>query len=164
VGLALAATLLVAAPVVAQQTGPPQRGPIDRSQIEQRIMAQFRTLVGTELGIDSVTAGALFAVVGEMQEERRALQMRESALNRRLRGTGVYLSDQQSAEALDEFIAIKREELRLLEAEHVRLGEVLSPPQLLRFYSLREEMGERIRRLRGGERGPRGTPSGQPYE
>ncbi len=164
-GLALAATLAFAlpvctAPVAAQQVGPPQRGGIDRAQIEQRIMAQFRTLVGTELGIDSATTDAVFGVVAEMQEERRALQMRELALDRRLRGTGVFLSDEQSAEALDEFIAIKREELRLLEAEHVRLGEVLEPPQLLRFYSLREEMGERIRRLRGGERGPRGAPYG----
>jgi hypothetical protein len=127
-------------------------------------MAQFRTLVGTELGIDSVTTGALFAVVGEMQEERRALQMREFALDRRLRGTGVYLSDEQSAAALDEFIAIKREELRLLEVEHQRLDAVLSAPQLLRFYALRDEMGERIRRLRGGERGPRGAPSGELFD
>jgi hypothetical protein len=161
-GVALAATLLLGAPVAAQQPGPP-RGQMDRAQIEQRIMAQFRSLVGTELGIDSVTSDVLFAVVGEMQEERRALQMRELRLDRRLRGTGVYLSEEQSGEALEEFIAIKREELRLLEAEHGRLGEVLSPPQLLRFYALRDEMGERIRRLRGGERGPRGAPSGQPF-
>lgn len=157
-GLLLALVVGSAGALAAQQ-GPPQRGPIDREQVERRIMAQFRTLVERELGTDSVTTSALFEVVGELQDERRALQMREFRLQRRLGGTGVYLSEEQSAEALEEFMALKREELRLLEIEHERLSEVLTPPQLLRFYVLREEMGERIRRLRGGDRGPRGNDS-----
>lgn len=157
-GLLLALALGVAAPLAAQQD-PPRRGPIDREQVERRIMAQFRGLVERELGTDSATTSALFEVVGDMQEERRALQMREFRLQRRLGGTGVYLSDEQSAEALEEFMSLKREELRLLEVEHERLSEVLAPPQLLRFYVIREEMGERIRRLRGGDRGPRGNDS-----
>lgn len=162
-GLVAAALLAIgSAPLVAQQ-GPPARGSTNRAQIEHRIMMQFRTLVQNELGVDSVTTDALFGVVEAMQEDRRALRMREIALERRLDGTGVYLSEEQSVEALEEFLAIKREELRLLEAEHGRLEAVLDPGQLLRFYTLREQMGERIRRLRGGERGPRGAPSGQPF-
>lgn len=160
--LTLAVLAVGSTPLVAQQ-GPPSRGSMDRAQIESRIMTQFRTLVQNELGIDSVTTDALFGVVEAMHADRRALHIREMELERRLSGTGVYLSEQQSIEALEEFLAIKREELSLLEAEHERLEAVLDPGQLLRFYTLREQMGERIRRLRGGERGPRGAPSGQPF-
>lgn len=167
----LALTLLVtgATPLAAQQGPPSGRGStdrpqMDRTQIERRIMSQFRSLVRRELGIDSATTDALFGVVEAMQEERRALRIREIGLERRLSGTGVYLSEEQSIAALDEFLALKREELRLLEAEHARLEAVLAPGQLLRFYVLRDQMGERIRRLRGGERGPRGAPSGQPFD
>lgn len=160
--LAIAATSLAAAPLVAQQ-GPPSRGSLDRAQIEQRILSQFRVLVQRELGVDSATVDDLFGVVESMQEERRGLRTREMRLERRLDGTGIYLSEEQSIEALEEFLAIKREELRLVELEHERLEAVLEPGQLLRFYTLREQMGERIRRLRGGERGPRGAPSGQPF-
>jgi len=142
----------------AQQAGP-QRGQMERGQLERRIMAQFAQLVRRELGLDSAGAAELFVAVDEFGEERRALQMRESALQRQLRGTGVYMSDAQSTAALEEFLAIKREELRLLEAEQVRLGEVLSPPQLLRFYALREQLGQRIRRLR--EQGSRSDAAGR---
>ncbi len=158
---ALVAPLL--APPLAAQQGPPARGSMDRTQVEQRILTQFRALVQREIGVDSATVDVLFGVVESMQEERRALRTREMRLERRLDGTGIYLSEEQSTEALEEFLAIKREALRLLELEYERLEAVLEPGQLLRFYTLREQMGERIRRLRGGERGPRGAPSGQPF-
>ena len=170
IGGAAARTLLVLAiggigvfgvtPLSAQQAGP-SRGQMDRAQLERRILAQFAQLVQTELGLDSAATAGLFVVVEEFGDERRALQVREAALNRRLRGTGVYLSEEQSAAALQEFVEIKREELALLEAEHARLTEVLPAPQLLRFYTLREQMGERIRRLRG--EGPRGEGPGREF-
>lgn len=123
---------------------------LDRGQLERRVMMQFQQSVRRELALDSATAVALFEEVDAMSDERSALQRREAALGRQLRGTGVYLSETQSIEALEEFIAIKREEVRLLEVEQERLGAILSPPQLLRFYTLREELGQRIRRLRQG--------------
>jgi len=154
--LALLTLVPSAIPVAAQQQ---QRRGGDRAQLERRIMVQFTQLVQSELGIDSVATAGLFEVVEEFGQERRDLQVREARLDRQLRGTGVYLSDEQSAAAIAELIAIKREEISLLEAEQARLNEVLTPPQLLRFYVLREQMGERIRRLRG--EGPRGEAPGR---
>jgi len=163
-GLMVMAVTLAGAPAVgiaplsAQPPGP-QRSQMERAQLERRVLAQFSQIVQDELGLDSAATAGLFAVVEEFGDQRRALQMREMGLNRRLRSTGVYLSDEESSAALREFIAIKREELTLLEAEQARLAEELSPPQLLRFYALREQMGERIRRLRG--EGPRGDAPGR---
>jgi len=136
-----------------------QRGPRgDRAQLEQRIMAHFSQLVKNELGLDSAATAGLFTVVEEFGSQRRELQMREARLSRQLRGTGVYLSEEQSAAALEEVLAIKRQEVVVLEAEQERLSQVLTPAQVLRFYALREQMGERIRRLRG--EGPRGDAEG----
>jgi len=44
--------------------------------------------------------------------------------------------------------------------EQEALLEILSAPQLVRFYTLREQFGERVRNLRGGPGG--GTRGGGP--
>jgi hypothetical protein len=159
VAAAAAALLLLGAGASAALDAQVGERQMDRGQLERRVMMQFQQTVRRELGIDSAATVALFAEVDALAEERRELQRRETVLGRQLRGTGVYLSEEQSLEALAEFIAIKREEVRLLETEQERLGGILSPPQLLRFYTLREELGQRIRRLRQGG-GPRGGPGG----
>jgi len=161
-GVMAALALLVAVPgaLDAQAGGRGQsRQDGDRAQLERRVMQQFQATVSNELGLDSAGAVALFGVVDSMQEERRALGMRERQLQRQLSGTGVYLSEEQSAQALAELLSIKEEEVRLLRVETERLQQIVTAPQVLRFYTLREEMGERIRRLRSG---PGGGPPGGP--
>ena len=52
------------------------------------------------------------------------------------------------------------QEARLGQTEQDKLLEVLTPVQVLRFQAMREEMGQRIRRLRG--MGPGGLPAWDP--
>ena len=161
VAVAAAALVLLGAGEPAALDAQVGERQMDRGQLERRVMMQFQQTVRGELGIDSATTVALFAEVDALAEERRELQRREAVLGRQLRGTGVYLSEEQSLDALAEFIAIRREEVRLLEIEQERLGAILSPPQLLRFYTLREELGERIQRLRRGVGPGAGRGAGQ---
>jgi Spy/CpxP family protein refolding chaperone len=63
----------------------------------------------------------------------------------------------EARELLDRMQELREEETRLSEREQTQLLEFLTPGQVLRFQALREEMGQRIRRLRGG--GP-GGPGG----
>jgi hypothetical protein len=66
------------------------------------------------------------------------------------------LSEERAREILDDMARLAREEAALLVDEQASLLEILSPPQVVRLYSLRERLGRRIREL-GGRR-PGGGP------
>lgn len=152
--LFVAGALLAAThtPVSAQVRRPPARQELER-QIQQR----FQQRVRQELGLSVDEARELAGMVEGFQEQRRELVRREMALRMTLRGTGALLSDAAALEALEEMAAVQEEEARLLRAEQERLLDTLSAPQVLRFYTLRAELAERIRRIQRGGAGPPGV-------
>jgi Spy/CpxP family protein refolding chaperone len=126
--------------------------------MERAIRERFETMVWRELGLDEGQREALAAAVQEFREPRRDVSQRQVRLERRLAGTGALLSEDQAREVLAELVAVKRAEVELLAREQERLLEVLTPPQLVRFYTLREQLGRRIRRLRENRPGGGGPP------
>lgn len=76
--------------------------------------------------------------------------------------------DEAAAALLRRLSELRQEESALFEEEQAALLEVLTPTQVLRLQALREEMGRRIRALRGGDPsdrprrpgGPRGNVDG----
>jgi Spy/CpxP family protein refolding chaperone len=129
--------------------------------MEREVQRRFQERVRRELGLDDEQARALAQAVTAFQDERRSLLQREARLRQRLRSTGPLLSDDEAGEVLEEMAALQVEEARLLQREQARLLEVLTAPQAVRFYTLRAELGERVRRLRGGGGpGPGGGPAG----
>lgn len=141
----------VPAPAQAQQ-GPPGRG--DRPALEREIRERFHAMVQRELGLDDASLAAMNGVLEELQEERRALNMRQRELRRELNSSATLLSEDQARDALDELIAVRADEVALMRRETDRLLAILSPPQLVRFYTLREQFADRVRQLR--MRRPRG--------
>lgn len=148
-GVLLAGTLLLAAaPIQAQVRpgGPPTEA---RERLERQVRERFESLIQEELGIDESTATALREVVDGFAGDRRALSQRQNELRRGMRSSGTLFEASEAQAVLDELIAVQRDEVDLLEREQEALLTILSPPQLVRFYTLRERFGERVRNLRG---------------
>ena len=160
VWMLLAAPLVLSsAPVLAQ--GRPGGPPTERRQrLESQVRERFEALIRTELGIDEATSVALREVVDRFSGDRRALSQRQQQLRRRLRSSGSLLDAGEAQGVLDELVAVQQAEVDLLTLEQGALLEILSAPQLVRFYTLREQFGERVRNLRGGPGG--GTRGGGP--
>lgn len=163
----IAATATLASPSVSMaqvRGGGAQRGP-DRMQIEQRLQARFGQLVQRELALASDEQSRLAGVIRSFDQERRELARRKAAIQVRLGGRGVLdpqsrgaplLPDDQARAILREMEAIREAEFQLLGREHEALLTVLTPPQLVRFFALREDLSRRVRRLTGAPEPGRG--------
>jgi hypothetical protein len=155
----IAVLALLPAPVLAQQR---QRPP--RAEIEQRIRQRFGEQVRRELDLTEEQVTAVQQVEASFQEQRRALVTRETALRRQLRRDDDARTEEQARALLQEMAAVRADEARLFRAEMDALLGTLSADQVLRFYELRDDLLERVRRLRQGSNdgrgrdGPRGGP------
>lgn len=128
-----------------------------RERLEAQVRARFNALVQRELGLDDAALERLDATLSALQEERRALGIRQRQLRRRMASTGALLSEDEARAVLDQVVTVQEEELGLLRREQERLLEVLTAPQLVRFYTLRERFADRVRELRRRRSGG-GTP------
>lgn len=141
----------------AQQRRPGERP--ERNRMEEQVRQRFQQMVIRELGLDQDTGEELDRVVEAFHEPRRELAMRQRQLQRRMSRTGVLLQEREAEDVLAEMATIKREEAELLAREQEALLRILNPPQVVRLYTLREELGRRIRQLREGRPGgPPGMP------
>jgi Spy/CpxP family protein refolding chaperone len=156
--LALAATTaaalaIAALPALAQQRGDPgRRGPEAREQLEQRIRAQMGRMMRERLDLTEQQAEVLAQVVQGFDERRRELFREEQATRRRV---GELLDEREPDEAeaaalVARMAELRRSEAQLFTEEQQALSEVLSPMQVLELHELREQIGRRIRALRGG--------------
>jgi Spy/CpxP family protein refolding chaperone len=123
----------------------------DRTELERRVRARFGEMVRQRLDLNDEQARHLSETVQSFQEDRSQLFREEQALRRRVEA--VLLEgdpDAEEAQALvDRMQELRLEEARLFQREQQALLEFLTPTQLLRFHALREQMGQRIRQLRG---------------
>jgi len=155
-GILALLALPLTSPLEAQQRRPAQRP--DRPEMEAQVRQRFQQMVFRELGLTPEQGEAMGRVVEEMQEPRRALNQRQRLLQRRMAGTGALLSQAEASAVLEELVAVREEETRMLRQEQERLLEILSPPQLVRFYTLREQFAARIRQLRENRPGGGAAP------
>lgn len=139
-----------------RQGGPPN---LTRQEMVQRIQRQFQERIARELQLDDSQRDALTDVFRDFGQARARLLPRRTALAGEIREllAGERPSDVRATELLQESRQLRQEEARLLEDEEDRLLDVLSPTQVLRLQTLRDQFGEQIRRLgsAGGQRAPR---------
>lgn len=152
--LGFAVLLSMTVPVATHAQDERQDRP-SREEMERQFRQRFQADVRRELNLTEQQSNAVQAIVDGMQTDRRTLAMREFRLQRLMRSDSVVLTQAQASSALDELVAIKQEEARLMSMETVRLRRVLPDAKVIEFYQLREEMGRRIQNVRrgGGERG-----------
>lgn len=136
----------------------------DRTELERRIRARFGEMVRQRLDLDDQEARRLSETVQSFQEDRSQLFREEQALRRRVEAV-LLEGDPNTEEAqalVERMQELRLEEARLFQREQQALLEFLTPTQLLQFHALREQMGQRIRQLRGRPgpgRGPGGDGS-----
>jgi Spy/CpxP family protein refolding chaperone len=161
----LGVTLVSAAPLDGQRG--PRRGEMgqDRQQLERRIRAQMGRMMRERLGLTDEEATRLSEVVQGFEGQRRALFRQEQATRRRVEA--LLLEDApdpvEATELLERMADLRAQEAELFATEQRALLEVLTPMQVLELQSLREQIGRRIRALRGrrdGRAGERGPPGG----
>lgn len=159
----LGVTLLSAAPLDGQRG--PRRGEMgqDRQQLERRIRAQMGRMMRERLGLTEEEAMRLSEVVQGFEGQRRALFREEQATRRRVEA--LLLEDAadpvEATELLERMADLRAQEAELFATEQRALLEVLTPVQVLELQSLREQIGRRIRALRGRRDG-RGGESRPP--
>lgn len=173
--LLLTGLTLLAVPLEAQRSGGNRRTEAprnaeEREDLERRIRARMGQMMRERLGLSEAESSALAQIAETYDPQRRALFRQEQALRRRVEALGLEGSgDQEEALGLlARLIELGEEEVELRRAEQEALLEVLTPIQVLQLHAFREQLGERIRRLRGGEaerrrrnRGP-GDPGAPP--
>lgn len=142
------AVLAMPAPADAQR----RRGdPPDRAQMEQRMRAMMGRMMQERLGLTEEEEARLSEVVESFDDQRRELFTREIETRRRVEELVQGAGDEAEARALLELQAqLRLEEAELFRAEQEALLEILSPAQVLELRDLREDLGRRIRALRGG--------------
>lgn len=127
--------------------------PPDRARIEQRIRAQMGRMMQERLELTEEEATQLSEVVQSFEGRRRELFLREIETRRRVEELVRADGGEAEARALLELQAqLRSEEADLFRAEQEALLEILSAAQVLELQDLREDLGRRIRALRGGGR------------
>ena len=164
--LSVLLSLIVVVPLEAQRRPPMGRrgiGP-DRSELEQRVRARMAEMMREQLGLTEDEDARLSETVQGFEEQRRQVGRQEQALRRRVEALMLEGGQDQTeaAELLERMSALRIQEAELFQAELEALLDVLTPVQVLRLVSLREQLGQRIRRLRGqpGRGNGRGVSDG----
>ena len=155
-----ALSLMIVTPLEGQRgrrggrRGPPPPEPVG---LQQRVRVRMDEMIRERLDLTEEEWEEIGDEARGFEQERGALMRQEQAL--RLRVDALILEgsedDEEAGEILDRLITLRRQELELFQREQERFLEILSPSQLVRFQNMREQLGEQIRRLRGGGDGPR---------
>lgn len=145
-----------AAPLAAQA---PDRAQ-NRVELERRVRQAFVNRLRQELRLTPDEISALEEVIRWSEAERQAVAAESRALTERvteyLRSGG---TEQTALTLLEERSAIQSREAQLFGEEQERLLEVMSAPQVVRFYVIRDDLNDRIRRLRADVQRRRGGDS-----
>ena len=157
--LALAGLSPIVASAQARARGPSP----SRQELVERIRERFQNRLARELRLDDEQREVLGEVFSAFARSRAELLPQRREIERRISD---HLAQPDGTEEdalglLEEMRALREREAALLREEEDRLLEVLTPSQVLRLQTLRDQFGNEIRRLRGGS-GP-GNPGDRPF-
>ena len=124
--------------------------PAESQRLEQRVRVRMNQMVRERLDLTQEEWEAIKDHIQDFGQKRRELMQKERVLQRRVEAVALDENNEESSNILEELIALREQELELFREEQEELLGVLSPSQLLRFQNIREQLGEQIRRLRGG--------------
>ena len=168
-GLLMSALLMGGAEGLVAQRGGDQQpgGGGQREEMERRIQARFDNLVREALSLTDDQVEQLEGVVEDFRDQRVDFSQRERSTRARVgrlgvRGGGAELTEQEASEILAEMLELSGDEATLFREEQEAFLQILSAPQVVRFIVMRQQFGDRIRRLRGGGGPGRGRPGGRP--
>lgn len=145
------------------QVTPPRggQGQRQRLELENRLQRGFQQSIMADLGLDQSTMQGVRSTIQSFQAERSSLNRDQASLRYRFRDPDLSgLGEDEARAILQEMVDLQQRELELYKREQAELLAFLTPVQLVRFYKLRESMGQRVNQLRQG-RGQGVGPGGQ---
>ena len=167
-GLLIAALLMGGGEgLVAQRRGGQQPGGGgQRAEMERRIQARFDNLVRETLDLTDDQVQQLQDVVEDFRGRRVDFSQRERSTRDRVgrlggRGGGAELTEEEASEILAGMLELSGDEATLFREEQEAFLQILSAPQVVRFIVMRQQLGDRIRTLRGGGGPGRGRQGGR---
>jgi len=147
------ATVMTLTPVLVsgQVNPPPGGGQRQRAQMEQRLNQGFQRTIQNQLGLDQAKMDGLRGIMRSFQEERSALNRAQASLRHRLRDPALQdLTEEDANGMLQEMLEVQQRELDLYRREQEELLTVMTAGELVRFYHLRDNLGQRLQQLRQG--------------
>lgn len=159
----LLAAMLALEPSATSAQVRPGGPPGQRQQLEVRLQKGFGGMVRDQLDLEAEELASLQAVMQSFREDRQTLNQDQASLRYRLRDPALQeLAEEDARAVLAEMVRVQEVELELYRREQAELLTVLNPRQLVQFYRIREDWGQRIQQLRrgggpGGPGGPGGT-------
>lgn len=121
---------LAATPTTAQDVA--QTLELSREVIDQ----QKRVVVAGSLPLTDERADAFWPLYDRFQTELKELNNRSNRLIARYTSQYESLDDDRSRELLDEFLAIREDRAKLMRKWSRRMGDVLPPRLLLRYFQI----------------------------
>ncbi|MDH5758646.1 MAG: periplasmic heavy metal sensor [Gemmatimonadota bacterium] len=133
--------------------------PPPRSELERRVRARYGEIIRERLGLTEEQHAALGEAMRESSQRRQELMREQREL--RVEVADLLAAPEPGEEAARELLRrvaeLRSREADLSREEQERLLGVLTPVQYLRLQAIREEMAQRVQRLRGGLGAPPGT-------
>ena len=148
--LALAAALAGPSPVLSQQAVQPPGQERPTRQGQERVIEMFLDHATAELDLTVEERDGLERVLRETMTRRTELAQSQVKLRRRVREA---LSDPTTPDPdfrrlAREILAVRRQEIELLEWQEGMLLEVITPRQTLRFMLLQQQLAQRVEAMR----------------
>lgn len=165
-GLALAGVLTLGPLAASAQVTPPGAGQRQRVELERRLRLGFQRSIQSQLQLDEAKVQSIQGITQAFQTERSTLNRAQSSLRYRLRDPALRDMEEAAATALlKEMVDLQQQELDLYKREQAELLKVLTPVELVRFYRLRDDLGQRVQEARQGrgQGGGRGGIGGRFY-
>jgi Spy/CpxP family protein refolding chaperone len=151
---------LAASAPAACQVPPPAGAQRQRVELERRLRLGFQRSIQNQLQLDQGKVQSIQGINQSFQTERSALSRAQASLRHRLRDPALQDLDEADATGLlEEMVGLQQQELDLYKREQAELLKVLTPVELVRFYRLRDDLGQRVLEARQG-RGQGGVGRG----
>lgn len=155
---AMIGSTVVPAPALAQERERRSYSQDDREAMMERVRAHMARTIQERLDLDDASSAQLSEIIREFDGRRRTLARAEGRARRAVEALleEAEPDEEVAARLMTEMATLQSRESELFAEEQAALLEILSPVQVLQLQDLREEMGRRIRSLRGrSDRGGR---------
>lgn len=142
----------------------------NRAQLEQRLRQRMGQVLKNRLGLNDAQMTKLQETNKRYDEKRRILVDQERDIRMSLRDEMLRPDSARQPQVsglLDRMVKVQRQRVDVFEQEQKELSGFLTPIQRLKYFTLEEQMRQRMQQMRQqqmGGRGGRGARGGQPMQ
>ena len=138
--LATLATVLVAAPALAQDTTAGNRPADTMEQLREKIRADKKLIVAEAMGLTESEATAFWPVYDAYQRDLSAIASRQMKLIQDYAASYQAMTPPVARQLLDNSLAIEQDRVRLMQSYVPKFRAVLSDPKVARYYQIENKI------------------------